>query len=219
MNGEENERPSRVETGSLDQRSVEKSSGAGTRLHSTVERSWTMTGSTARFGKRTILLVDTRVAALRRTSDLLRRAGHDVVEAGSFDEAKRVLAAQAPSLLISGLRLAAFNGLHLVHLARLTRPEINAIILSSGADAVLQSEAERVGASLLVEPVPPSSFLSLIAQMFDACSPGIDELVDVERRHADRRLAVHAVVAPERRVAERRVGVAVPVLRSDRGLI
>jgi DNA-binding NtrC family response regulator len=116
-------------------------------------------------GRGTILLVDTRVAALRRTGDLLRRVGHDLIEAASFDDAKRLLAARRPALVISSLRLAAFNGLHLVHLGRLAQPDINAIIISSGADAVLQREAERVGASLLVEPVPTPAFLSLIARM------------------------------------------------------
>ncbi len=176
-----------------------------------------MTESTARFRKRTILLVDTRVAALRRTSDLLRRAGHDVVEAGSFDEAKRILAARSPYLLVSGLRLAAFNGLHLVHLARLAQPDVNAIIISSGADAVLQSEAERVGASLLVEPVPPSALLLLISQMFDASSAAAELPFAIERRHEERRRA-SAAGAPERRVGERRVRVAVPVFRRDPGL-
>jgi sigma-B regulation protein RsbU (phosphoserine phosphatase) len=130
----------------LDQQSIEKSPNAGTTA--------------------TILLVDTRYAALRRTAESLRRAGYDVIEAASFDDAKRVLAVRRPALLISHLRLAAFNGLHLVHLGRLAQPDLNAIIISSGADAALQVEAERVGASLLVEPVPTSALHSLIGRMF-----------------------------------------------------
>lgn len=173
-----------------------------------------MSESPAKFESRTILLVDTRIAALRRTSDLLRRAGHHVIEAGSFDDAKRALGTRAPALVISGLRLAAFNGLHLVHLARLNRPETNAIIISGGADAVLQSEAERVGASLLVEPVPPSDLLSLIERMLEADVPTGTDVFPIERRHSERRqVADPPDAAFDRRVADRRVGVAVPVLR------
>jgi DNA-binding NtrC family response regulator len=173
-----------------------------------------MSESPAKFESRTILLVDTRIAALRRTSDLLRRAGHYVVEAASFDDAKKFLATRTPALVISGLRLAAFNGLHLVHLARLNRPEMSAIIVSSGADAVLQSEAERVGASLLVEPVPPPDLLSLIDRMLEADVPKAVVTSSVDRRRSERRGAGNpADVALDRRVADRRVAVRVPVWR------
>lgn len=72
-----------------------------------------------------------------------------------------------PALVISSLRLAAFNGLHLVHLGRLAQPRLGAIIFSSGADATLETEAERVGASILQEPVPTASLLALIERMLD----------------------------------------------------
>jgi DNA-binding NtrC family response regulator len=121
----------------------------------------------AESGRGTILLVDTRPAALRRTAELIRGDGHDVIEAASFDDAKLVLAARHPALLISSLRLAAFNGLHLVHLGRVAQPDLNAIIISHGTDAVLQTEAERVGALLLVEPVSTEAFLALIARMLE----------------------------------------------------
>jgi DNA-binding NtrC family response regulator len=160
--------------------------------------------------------VDTRVAVLRRTSDLLRRAGYDVIEAGTFAEAKRILATRSPFLVISGLRLAAFNGLHLVHLARLTQPDMNAIIISGSSDAVLQSEAERVGASLFVEPVPPSGLLALILQMFEADLAKAEGPI-AERRRSDRR-GLAADVATDRRIGERRVGVTVSVL-SDRNRV
>jgi DNA-binding NtrC family response regulator len=176
-----------------------------------------MTESTVFFRKRTILVVDIRVAVLRRTGDTLRRAGYEIFEAGSFEDAKRILLGRAPAILISGLRLAAFNGLHLVHLARLTRPDLNAIIVSASADAVLQTEAERVGASLLVEPVPPSTLLSLIQQMLGD-DRGSELPLAVDRRQADRRTVRLGVVAPERRIADRRISVAVPVLQRDRSL-
>jgi DNA-binding NtrC family response regulator len=177
-----------------------------------------MTEPTLFLRERTILVVDTRAAVLRRTGDALRRAGYEIFEADSFGDAKRILLSRKPAVLISGLRLAAFNGLHLVHLARLTRPDLNAIIISASADAILQTEAERVGASLLVEPVPPLTLLSVISRMLDD-DRGSELPLAFDRRHADRRSTVRvAGVAPERRKVDRRISVVVPVLQRDRSL-
>jgi len=153
----------------LARQSIEKSPETGTRLLSGSQRTWTMADELMPFGP--ILVVDTRVAALRRTGELLRRAGHDVIEACSFVDGKRLLATRRPALVVSSLRLAAFNGLHLVHLGRLAQPDLNAIIVAPAADAVLQAEAEQVGASLLVEPVPTAALLSLISRKMAPVSP------------------------------------------------
>lgn len=150
----------------MDQRSTEKSAGTGTTLISSAEQSGRSENSQPR-ATFAILVVDTRVSALRRVADSIRRAGYAVIEAASFDEAKRSLSAMRPALVISSLRLAAFNGLHLVHLGRLEQPRLGAIIFSSGADATLEIEAERVGASILQEPVPTASLLALIERMLD----------------------------------------------------
>jgi DNA-binding NtrC family response regulator len=129
-----------------------------------------MTDTDTEVGRGTILLVDTRLAALRRMGELLRRAGHDVIEAASFDDAKRLLASRRTVLLISSLRLGAFNGLHLVHLGRLVQPALPAIIVTADSDAALESEAECAGASLVLEPVPPGALLSLMARMLTQTS-------------------------------------------------
>jgi DNA-binding NtrC family response regulator len=121
---------------------------------------------------RAILLVDTRTVPLRRLSETLQRAGHHVIPAASFDEAKRALAVYEPAVLISALRLAAFNGIHLVHLGRLANPRMPAIILSSERDATLHEEVHRVGATLLIEPVQTPMLLSLLSDSRDADSIG-----------------------------------------------
>jgi DNA-binding NtrC family response regulator len=164
-----------------------------------------MKQTSAQSGRSTILLVDTRLAALRRTAELIRRDGHDVIEAASFDEAKRALATQHPALLISSLKLAAFNGLHLVHFGRLAQPDLNAIIISQRADTVLQTEAEHVGASLLVEPVPTEALLALVARMLETetLAPACGSF-RLERRRGDRRQLLAADSPPDRRTCERR---------------
>ena len=182
----------------MDQQSIEKSPGTGTRLlSSSAERSWTMPQTPEKTGHDTILLVDTRLAALRRTGELLRRVGHHVIETGSFQDAKCALAVESPQLVISSLRLGPFNGLHLVHLGRLADPGLAAIIISPTGDTVLQTEADRIGATLLVEPVPTASLLALIAKLMPSGS-------QTERRAGDRRSVCNSGFAPERRVDDRR---------------
>ena len=47
------------------------------------------------------------------TTTTLRESGYDVVEAGSFEEARSLLLSLRPRLLISELKLGLYNGLHL----------------------------------------------------------------------------------------------------------
>jgi DNA-binding NtrC family response regulator len=170
-----------------------------------------MSDAQAKDGIGTILVVDTRLTVLRRTGELLRRAGHDVIEATSFDDAKRLLTERRPSLLLSSLRLGAFNGLHLVHRARLGQPKLSAIIVSADSDAALQSEAERVGASLVVEPVPTTTLLSLIERTLEAVGQIAPGAAICNRRHCDRRRLLIAGFAPERRRCERRAVIVASI--------
>lgn len=152
-----------------------------------------------------ILLVDTRSAVLRRLSEMLNRAGYAVVLAASFEDAKRALTFHQPWVIISHLRLAAFNGLHLVHLGRLADPELRAIVVASGTDVLLQGEAEEMGATVMVEPLHSGELLSELARLIAA-----RERVEpfIERRRGDRRQIVIEGFAPERRVADRRVAAS-----------
>jgi len=190
----------------LDQTSTEKSAERRTTTAPAAEQqNWSAESSPPRATPE-ILLVDTRIAALRRAADVIRRAGYFVIEAASFDEAKRVLMARRPALLISSLRLAAYNGLHLVHLGRLMLSTLGAIIIASGADPMLQAEAERVGASILQEPVPTGALLALIGRMLDAYPAELPSApVVVERRIADRRGREEMTFVAERRIGDRRI--------------
>ena len=96
-------------------------------------------------------------AALRLTfGDVLSRAGYDVVEARTFQEARRIIKDYPPpGILVTEIRLAGFNGLHLI-IANM-KP-IPSVVISS-ADPVLQAEALRYGALYLVKPVSHAELL------------------------------------------------------------
>lgn len=106
-----------------------------------------------------ILLVDADRAVLKKTEALLSAEGHLVVAVSSFQEAKRLLHSVSPDLLIAGVRLGAFNGLHLAARSRLDYPNLPVIITHAEADPVFEYEAKRQGASFVVNPLENSDFL------------------------------------------------------------
>lgn len=68
----------------------------------------------------------------------------DVIVVSSFPEAREVLRTHQPVLLVTNLRLAAYNGLHLVMIAA---PETPSVVYSTaGFDRVLALEAQRYAA-------------------------------------------------------------------------
>jgi len=92
-----------------------------------------------------VLLVepDAQVASrLRRT---VRRAVH-VESQRRFDAAKRHLAATPVDFLVTNLRLADFNGLHLVYLAATLSQPTRCIVYTEQRDPWLAREVQRTGA-------------------------------------------------------------------------
>jgi DNA-binding response OmpR family regulator len=112
-----------------------------------------------------ILIVDEEEDAIRQLEAFLQVAGYETVVASRFDQAKRLLVSDPPSLLIAAVRLGAFNGLHLILRARLDHPEIAAIITSEHADSVLESEAQSYGASYLAKPFDREALLALVSKL------------------------------------------------------
>ncbi len=115
-----------------------------------------------------VLVVYADRADRRRTVLLLEAAGYRVVSAGSFEEAKLLLASEAPDLLVTDLRLGPYNGLHLVLRSKTDHPEMAALVTSRFADPVLQAEAEREHARFLLRPVTDDAFLDAISTCIGA---------------------------------------------------
>jgi DNA-binding NtrC family response regulator len=117
--------------------------------------------------QRSVLVVDSDPADLSDTARLLEGAGYRVATAGAFDEAKLLLASESPDLLITGLRLGPYNGLHLVLRSRTDHPEMVAIVVSRFADPVLEAEAQRHNARYLLRPLADGEFLQAITTSLD----------------------------------------------------
>jgi hypothetical protein len=91
-----------------------------------------------------VLLVDTRQNFVDRLQSAWAPFG-DVQTTVDFEVARDVLRHNPPSLLVTNLRLAAFNGLHLIHLAAVAGP-VRSVIYSERPDAWLLREAQELGA-------------------------------------------------------------------------
>jgi DNA-binding NtrC family response regulator len=93
-----------------------------------------------------------------------------------FQAARKALLNDRPDLLVTSLRLGAYNGLHLVYLAAANRLPTTSIVYDDPIDPVLAREAQRIGAfvesrqrivrvfeSYLNATLPPSDRRSVIA--------------------------------------------------------
>ncbi|MGE0592985.1 MAG: hypothetical protein AB7G23_07705 [Vicinamibacterales bacterium] len=100
----------------------------------------------------------------------LAAAGHDVRLVRDFSDAKLALDLEPPDLLVTELKLGAFNGLHLA-LRALRHGSRTAVLVVGPPDAGLAADAGRLGARYLAEPVTQLAFQAAVE---DALGPKTD---------------------------------------------
>ncbi len=108
------------------------------------------------------VVVDDDAAVLRLLKDLLLGAGFEVEAYNDFPAAKERLAAGGVVVLVTDVRLGAFNGLQLVVRAKATSPDVVAIVLTGFDDHVLHQDAVGVGAHFLLKPIRVEQLLQLL---------------------------------------------------------
>ena len=111
-----------------------------------------------------ILVLEDDDAALTGIVELLRDDGHHVTGAATYDAAKRLLSLGTYDLLITDVRLRAFNGLHIVMQSRADYPEMGVIIITGYDDPMLELEASRYHAAYVRKPIRPASFLRTVRE-------------------------------------------------------
>jgi len=111
-----------------------------------------------------VLVVDDDPDVLRTIADMVRRGGYTVLRRSRFDEAKRFIDDTPPDMLVTDVRLGAFNGLQLVLHMRLARPEGAVVVLSAWDDPVIRHDAEHAGARFLAKPVKRQDLLAALAR-------------------------------------------------------
>lgn len=113
-----------------------------------------------------VLIVDDEPALLDALKIALERGECDVTACRTFEEARQQLLSESFDVLITDVRLGAFNGIQLAVVARDRNPAMRIVVFSGYDDPVLRAEAARVGASYLVKPISAEQLLNLI----DDCS-------------------------------------------------
>ena len=102
--------------------------------------------------QRLAVVVDGNTPDRVNTVSCSRQRAIEVRSARNFDEAKTLLAAERPHLLVTDLRLGQYNGIHLVLRSRSDHPGIVAVVTSRVADPVLEAEVHRQNAHFLLRP-------------------------------------------------------------------
>lgn len=148
----------------------------------------------------------------------LASAGFIVRAADNFREAKSLLITHPPLVLVTEIRLGAFNGLQLALRAGSTTPRIPVVVTSRFHDPVLQRDAESTGATFALKPLTRDELLAVVYRTaLRRSGPGADDPIRVpfERRYGERRHAQATDLELERRNADRRRDIARLLLRGS----
>ena len=130
-----------------------------------------------------VLVVDDDLATRTGVCELLEQAGYICTAAASFEDAVSVLRTSPPDLLITDIRLDAFNGLQLVIRLGGVTPSI---VITGFADPVIEAMVRAEGAGYLVKPIHPAELLREVQAALTASSssgsgranPAADQLRD-----------------------------------------
>ena len=99
------------------------------------------------------LVVEPDKADRRFLVSALTSAGVKIIEADNFRSAQACLETQAPTLLVTEIRLGIYNGLHLALLGRIISPQMSLVVTSRSRDPVLQRYGHDFGAVFVQKPM------------------------------------------------------------------
>jgi DNA-binding response OmpR family regulator len=95
----------------------------------------------------------------------------DVSVLTTFHEAREHLMKSPPDVLVTDLKLHAYNGLHLVLIARRRSDRTFAVVLADSADAIVRADAAAIGARLELKPLGPEEVDALVEEALRRCEP------------------------------------------------
>ena len=156
------------------------------------------------------LVVEPNPSDIEVIASTLRSAGFTVTVTDNFKDAKALLDEAPPGVLVTEIRLGAYNGLQLAYRGKSAKPTMTIVLTSGYPDPVLQRDAERIGATFVLKPVTAREFIAAIyrSALRQPKPDGTFEPVrpPFERREADRRgeSSIKQFLDVERRRTERR---------------
>ena len=110
-----------------------------------------MSGETERTPACQVLVVQSDRTALEQLVTHLRQLGIDAHGVGSFEGGREQLARRRWDVLVTDVRLGAYNGLQLAVRVRATQHDTLVILTGAGADPALEAEAAALQAHYLAD--------------------------------------------------------------------
>jgi len=141
-----------------------------------------------------LLIVDPVPQSREAVERVLTGMGHYATTVSTFQEAKQRLGFAPPDLLVTAVKLGAYNGIQLVLRAR---PAVSALVIDDGCDPVLEKEATSAGAVYLTRPLDDASLVAVVERLLrDAPAHGSSTVARRwPRKHADMPVDVSGDVA------------------------
>src|SRR6266850_3713187 len=109
-----------------------------------------------------VLVVGPAAESKTTVERVLADAGNFVTSVYDFQEAKQRLLVAVPDLLVTALKLGAYNGIQLVLRAHADDRSMPAIVVHDSRDSVLEREAAGAGAVYVTTPIDEDSFAALV---------------------------------------------------------
>jgi DNA-binding NtrC family response regulator len=99
------------------------------------------------------LIVDSHQSFCSRLEEIVKAACWDARSRLQFVDARTEIAAWAPSVVATSLRLGGYNGIHLAYLAKLANPAVTCIVFDE--EPAMGREAQHAGAFFECRPSVP----------------------------------------------------------------
>ena len=116
-----------------------------------------------------ILIVEQDDRDAARIQGILDAAGYALNFVHSFEESLSAVSQQGPDLVITSLRLGAYNGLHLVLRNRELYPDMGAIVVGDPADYMQDIESLQV--PFLAKPIKREDLLTTVSRVLAGREP------------------------------------------------
>jgi len=111
-----------------------------------------------------ILVVDDEDFMLKQVGDILRKAGLEVLTAGSGEEALRILQESRCDVVMSDVRMQGMSGLELLKQVKTDQPETAFVVMTAYSDSYGIKEALMQGADEYITKPFKSHEVTLVVE-------------------------------------------------------
>ena len=132
-----------------------------------------------------LLIVDPELPCREAVERVLTTGtGNFATGVSSFQEAKQRIALAPPDLLVTAVKLGAYNGIQLV---LRTTPDLPSVVIDDSYDPVLEKEATSAGAVYLTRPLEDAALAGVVERLLRDALPPASATVARRwpRKHAD----------------------------------